>query len=63
MGAPVIGGADDTSFIEVYESLSLRIGTDPAAEDVITPYWYYWSESIQETIKMMTRYLRNAWVQ
>jgi hypothetical protein len=38
MGAPVFGGADVTKFIEAYESLSSRTGTDPAAEDVIATF-------------------------
>jgi hypothetical protein len=34
MGAPVFGGADVTKFIEAYESLSSRTGTDLVAEKV-----------------------------
>jgi len=63
MGAPVFGGADVTKFIEAYESLSSRTGTDPAAEDVIATFPYYCSETIQETIKMMNGYLRKDWEQ
>jgi hypothetical protein len=63
LGAPVFGGADVTKLIVVYESLSSRTGTDPAAEDVIATFPYYCSETIQETIKMMSRYLTKDWVQ
>jgi hypothetical protein len=61
MGAPVFRGADVTKFIEAYESLSSRTGTDPAAEDVIATFPYYCSETIQETIKMMSGYLKKDW--
>jgi len=63
MGAPVLGGADVTKFIEPYESLSSRIGTDPVAEDAIATGLYHCSETIQQTIKMMHGYLRKDWVQ
>jgi len=62
MCAPVFGGADVTKFIEEYESLSSRTGTNPAAEDVIATFPYYCSETIQETIKMMNGYLTKDWV-
>jgi len=63
MGAPVFGGVDVTKFIEAYESLSSRTGTDLVAEDVIATFPYYCSETIQETIKMMNGYLRKDWEQ
>jgi hypothetical protein len=46
MGAPVFGRADVTKFIQAYESLSSRTGTDPAAQDVIVTFLYYCSEVI-----------------
>jgi len=49
--------------IEVYESLSFRTGTNLVAEDDITIFPYYCSETIQEMIKMMNGYLRKYWVQ
>jgi len=63
MGAPVFAEADVTKFIEAYNRLSFRTGTDPAAEDVIAMFPYYCSETIQETIMMINGYLRNHLVQ
>jgi len=63
MGAPVFGGTDVTNFIVVYEILSSCTGTNPVAEDVIATFPYYCSETIEETIKMMNRYLKKDWVQ
>jgi len=62
-GASVFGGADVTEFIDVYESLSSRTGTDLAAEDVIARFPYYCLEMIQETIKMRSGYFTKHWVQ
>jgi len=50
MGAPVFEGADVTNFIEAYESLSSRTGTDSGAEALIATFPYYYSEMIQETM-------------
>jgi len=63
MGAPVFGGADVTKLILLYDRISFRTGTDLVPEDMIVTYPYYCSEIIQETIKMMNRYLRMDWVQ
>jgi len=63
MGAPVFGGADETNFFKTYEIPSSRTRTDPAAEDAIATFPYYCSETIQETIIMMTGYLKKDWVQ
>jgi len=54
---------DVTKFIEAYESLSSRTGTDPAAEDAIATFSYYCSETIQKAIKMMNGYLKKDWEQ
>ena len=59
----VIGGADDTKSIEAYESLSSGTGTNLAAEDVIATFPYYCLETFQDTINMMTGYLRKDWEQ
>jgi hypothetical protein len=56
MGAPGFGGADVTKFMEAYESLSSRTGTDPSKDDVISTFPYYCSETIQEKIKMIKGY-------
>jgi len=58
MGAPVFGGEDVPIFNGPYGSLSTRSGTDQMVEDVITMCPFYCSETIQETIMMMNRYLR-----
>jgi hypothetical protein len=63
LGAPVFGGADVTYFNEVYESLSSRTATDPAGEDVNAKFPYYCTETIQETIQIIKRYLKKDWVQ
>jgi hypothetical protein len=63
MGAPVFCEAVVTKFIEAYESLFSRTGTDLPAEDVITKFPYYCSETIQETIKRMTGYMTKDWLQ
>jgi hypothetical protein len=63
MGAPVFGGADVTKFIQAYESLSSRTGTDPAAADFVVTFLYDCSDTIRETIKMTNGYLTNDRVQ
>ena len=63
MGAPVFGGADVIKFFEAYESLPSRTRTNQAAKDVIPTFLYYCLETIQETMKMMNRYLRKDYVQ
>jgi len=63
MGAPVCGGADITKFIEEYQSLSSRIGTDTVPKQVIAKFPYYCSDTIHEMIKMMNRYLRKDCIQ
>ena len=44
-------------------SLSSHTGSEPVAEDGITTFRYYRSETIQVTIKMMSGYLKKDWVQ
>jgi len=46
---------------QVYESLSLYTGTNPAAKDVIDTFPNYFSKTIQETIKMMSSNLDRGW--
>jgi hypothetical protein len=52
-----------TKFIEAYENLSSRTGTDPAAEAVMAMFLYYCSEMIEAYNKMINGYLRKDWVQ
>jgi len=63
IGAPVFRGADVTTFIEPYKGLSSHTGTELVAKDVITTFPYYFSDMIQNAIKMMHGYLRKDWEQ
>jgi len=38
MGAPDVGGMDSTNIMEAYDSLLLRTGSDPAADDVMATF-------------------------
>lgn len=53
MGAPVIRGEIVTRNVEEYESHSSHTGPDPVAKDIIVTYPYYWSDTLQEMIKMI----------
>jgi hypothetical protein len=63
MGALVHGGAHVMNFIEEYQSITCRTGTNPVDEDMISTIPCYCAEMIQEPIKIMNRYLRKDWVQ
>jgi hypothetical protein len=55
MSTPVFRGADITKFIKPYESLASYTGTDPAADNMLAMYPEYYSEMIQQMIKIMNR--------
>jgi hypothetical protein len=63
MGALVHGGAHVMEFIEEYQSVTSRTVTDPVDKNIISTIPCYCAETIQETIKIMNRYLMKDWVQ
>jgi len=63
MGTPDFGGVEFSKFIVANECLTPHTGTDLAAEDVIRSIPYYCSETIKETIKMMSGSVTKDWKQ
>jgi len=61
MGAAACRGLDISKFIDTYERLSSRTGTNPVRTDVIPTIWHYCSEMIQVMINMMIGDLRKNW--
>jgi hypothetical protein len=49
--------------IEGYKPLSSATGTNPAAKVVIPTFPYYFSETVQEALNMINRYLKKGLVQ
>ena len=61
LGAPRFDSADVTRFLEIYESIARRTGTNPDQEDVVDIFPYYCAADLQETVKMMSGYNDRDW--
>jgi hypothetical protein len=61
MHTTVVIEADVTMLIEACKTLSPPTGTNHAAEHPITTFPYCYSETIQETIRIMSGYLKKDW--
>ena len=61
LGAHRFDSTDVTRFLEIYESIVRRTGTNPDQEDVVNIFPYYCAADLQETVKIMSRYNDRDW--